>query len=111
MPYYQGTNSHTQVEYIEDIYTHFIEDLVGCSGHYPCEINLSSVSESDKLTIVLGGDENLKIGRIEIGSNWVRDDQEYTSEIIRLIEHIASDEDYCKEWTERANNRQFIPYP
>jgi hypothetical protein len=117
MAYYQGTRSQTHIDHGEFmiegdkyIYSHFVEDLVGSRGHYPCEVNLSTVSGDDKLTLVLEGDEKLKVALIGIGSNWIRDDKEYTSAMISLIEHIASDERYREEWIERANVRDFMKW-
>ena len=105
---YSGSGSITEIQYVEDIYTHFIEDFVGSCTFSKCKVELHHKVENNELETTLGVEEDFKTVIINIGENWPRNNDEYCNAMIEMIKYIANAEPrFCSDWIDRARNREF----
>ena len=103
---YSGSGSITEIEFIEDIYTHFIEDFVGSCRFSKCKVELNHKVGSDELETTLGVEKDFKTVIINIGENWPRNNDEYCDALIEMIKYIANAEPtFCSDWIDRVRNR------
>ena len=112
MGYYSASGSITEIDYIEDIYTHIIEDFVGSCTFSKCEVILRHLPDNDQMTLSLGQREDFKTVDFRIGTNWIRDGSQYRAHLEDIFTHIAREEpNFLSEWVDRVRNRSDLIRP
>lgn len=105
MAHYVASGSITKIDHIEDIYTHIIEDFVGCCTFSKCEVILRHLSDNDQMTLILGQREDFKTVDFRIGTNWIRKEGQYQAHLVDIFTHIASEEpNFLSAWIDKVRN-------
>ena len=112
MAHYVASGSITEIDYIEDIYTHIIEDFVGSCTFSKCEVILHHLPGNDQISLRLGQREDFKTVDFRIGTNWIRNALQYRAHLEDIFTHIAREEpNFLSIWVDRVRDRSDLIQP
>lgn len=107
MASYVRTGSITEIDHIEDIYTHIIEDFVGSCKLSKCNVKLRCLPQNNEMSLFLSQSGDVKTVDFRIGTNWIRSEGQYRAHLIDIFTHVAGENEepeFLEYWIDAARN-------